>query len=335
MSMTRIQWIDYAKTFAIFGVVLLHVHCSEALSRYINGFIMPLFFLISGYLFSYSRNPSYGPFIRKRFRQLVVPYLWINAVAYMAWLLFLRHYGPDAGAGTPWHYPLAGVVSGIPPMLVHDIPLWSLLCFFMVELLFYPLNRILRHPLAVASVALALNVCLYFSIPDLLRFFPMALGPATAGIIFYAIGYYIRTLKLEPRQMFDVRTIVAALAVFAVSMYFNEEVTFYICDYSNYALFMLSSLSGSYLVCAAAYYVSLSGTPAIIGFISQTTLLICGFHLLVFALIKGIMLLCFGIDPQELTAGLFRGLLFGVSAFALTLPAAYAVRRYMRFLVDK
>ena len=136
--MKHIIWIDYAKSIAIFLVVLLHTHCSETLAQVINSFIIPLFFMMSGYLFSYRRNPAYGPFIYKRFRQLVVPYLWIGALGYLAWLLVLRHYGSDAGSDQSWYEPLIGILGGFADLMTTDIPLWFLLSLFVVEAVSYP-----------------------------------------------------------------------------------------------------------------------------------------------------------------------------------------------------
>lgn len=78
----RIEWVDYAKVGAIFAVVMLHTYFSGSFTMYMNAFVMPFFFFISGFLFSYANNPDYGKFVKKRFRQLVIPYLWINILAY-------------------------------------------------------------------------------------------------------------------------------------------------------------------------------------------------------------------------------------------------------------
>lgn len=59
------------------------------------------------------------------------------------------------------------------------------------------------------------------------------------------------------------------------------------------------------------------------------------FHLLVFAMIKGVMLYMFGISPATLNENLLYGMLFAVSALILTLPIAFVVRKYFGFLVDK
>ena len=109
--MKRIAWIDYGKSLAIFLVVLLHVNCNHEVVKVINGFIMPLFFLMSGYLFSIDRNPSYKVFVAKRFRQLMVPYLWISALAYAAWVTVLRHVGMCRGSAALAAYPRCCVMT--------------------------------------------------------------------------------------------------------------------------------------------------------------------------------------------------------------------------------
>lgn len=107
-------WIDYAKTISIFFVVLLHTYCVAELTAALNSFVMQAFFFFSGFLFLRERNPDYRRFVDKRFRQLIVPYLWINAVAYAAWLFVLRHFGSDADAEIGWHEPLTAIAIGLP-----------------------------------------------------------------------------------------------------------------------------------------------------------------------------------------------------------------------------
>lgn len=88
MANKRIEWIDYAKSIAILMIMIIHLNPGKVLSACLLTTI-PIFYFISGYLFSYTNNPTYGPFVLKRFRQIVVPYLWINLVAYLAWVFVL------------------------------------------------------------------------------------------------------------------------------------------------------------------------------------------------------------------------------------------------------
>ena len=52
------------------------------LKNWIYVFHMPLFFFLSGYLFRFDRHPNFMPFVRRRFRQLMCPYIVINLVTF-------------------------------------------------------------------------------------------------------------------------------------------------------------------------------------------------------------------------------------------------------------
>ncbi|MEH1830237.1 MAG: acyltransferase family protein [Nostoc sp.] len=66
----RIEWIDCWKGLAIITVVVGHI--VNPGSKYIFWFHMPLFFFISGYL--YSKKTDYSAFFKKKFFHLLVPY---------------------------------------------------------------------------------------------------------------------------------------------------------------------------------------------------------------------------------------------------------------------
>lgn len=336
MIRQRIEWVDYAKAAAIFLVVLLHVHCNVSVDQLINGFIMPAFFIISGYLFSYERNPSPRMFAKKRFRQIIVPYLWINAVAYLCWLIVLRRYGDDAGSAAAWHEPLVNILAGYPAKYPHDTPLWSLLSFFVVEMAYYPIGRIVKSPWLTACVFLAIAYLLKAIGIDGASL-PLAIGPSICGIAFYAAGNGLRRFDFKSvSNAVCIAVAIVSLTSLVASTCSNGMASFYICRYGNFVLFLCSSLSGCALVIAVSILVSrMVKESAIIRLISNGTLIICGFHLLCFAVIKGVMLSCFGIEPRELASGLWRGLAFAVAAFAMTLPVAYAVRRYLKPIVGK
>ncbi|MDE6334728.1 MAG: acyltransferase family protein [Muribaculaceae bacterium] len=335
MNNNRILWADYAKAFAIFSVVLLHVHCNEVLDKCINGYIMPLFFIISGYLFSYERNPGFKPFVLKRARQILVPYVWINAVAYVAWLTVLRHYGDDAASCTQWYSPLVGILAGIPHMLVHDIPTWSLLSFFVVETVYYVLRRHVGNGRILTAVLLITFIGLSHVFEDKMSVLPLALGPSLAGLLFYSAGHELRESGVRAGAVFRGPVWPVSGIAFIISVCCNSYVEFYICSYGNIILFLASSVSGAVFVISTCVRLSERSLPSIIRFISESTLLICGFHLLVFAMIKGVMLYMFGISPATLNENLLYGMLFAVSALMLTLPIAFVVRKYFGFLVDK
>lgn len=338
-NQTRIGWIDYAKAIAIFFVVLIHTHCEYLLTITLKSFTMPVFFFISGFLFSRKRNPSYGNFVYKRFRQLVVPYLWINVLAYLIWLTVLRHYGNANDAALEWHEPLLAVALGLPPGLVHDIPLWSLLCFFVVEIAYYPLQgNVIKNDAVIGVIFFGLASGVSLLSPDEGVILPMSLAPAASAMIFYSLGHLVHKYESRLKNVFypNILMLLLSALMITVGVTFNSPVIFFMGHIGNPLSFMTGAIGGIlFIVQVSAYFSRLSGDPACVRFISRGTLLICGFHLLAFAVTKGVMLFIFGVEPSALTQGIGRGILMAVSALMLCLPCIWLIERYARFLVSK
>lgn len=103
--MKRFIWIDYAKSIGIYFVVLGHTHLYTPLSNVIYTWLMPVFFFISGYLFSFEKNTSLKTFAWKRFKSLLIPYLWINLITYLFWLFVGRKFGDDSNLDICWYSP--------------------------------------------------------------------------------------------------------------------------------------------------------------------------------------------------------------------------------------
>lgn len=62
----RIEYLDYAKGIGIILVVLGHILIKGNIKIYIYSFHMPLFFIISGYLFNYINIINFKEVINKK-----------------------------------------------------------------------------------------------------------------------------------------------------------------------------------------------------------------------------------------------------------------------------
>lgn len=70
---TRLIYLDFAKGVGIVLMVIGHIHANDMLNKYIYAFHMPLFFIVSGML--YSENKTFIKLVKTRFRALVIPYI--------------------------------------------------------------------------------------------------------------------------------------------------------------------------------------------------------------------------------------------------------------------
>ena len=77
----RLDHLDMAKGIGIFFVALGHMEDIATGTRvWISSFHMPLFFIISGILISVKKETAadYGLSVKKRYRGIIIPYLWFS-----------------------------------------------------------------------------------------------------------------------------------------------------------------------------------------------------------------------------------------------------------------
>ena len=137
----RIKWIDLCKGFAIVLVVLGHSYSSSnGLLTWINSFHMPLFFMISGFLFEYRER--YKRTIQQVFleniKSLLIPY-YIYSILMTLFVLLLRTSG---GKGFK-----DGFVVGMKQILLlyGNSPVWFLSCLFLAEMVLLLLHRMRKE----------------------------------------------------------------------------------------------------------------------------------------------------------------------------------------------
>lgn len=131
---SRIQWIDMAKGYGIVLVLLGHLHVNEMMV-WIYSFHMPLFFFLSGYLFSV--KSSFREFAAGKVRKLLVPYLALYIPAIVSELYFHSQLS--------WSN-LAGCIPLVITQQRHAI-VWFLGCIIVLHFLFYPIVRYCRNPI--------------------------------------------------------------------------------------------------------------------------------------------------------------------------------------------
>ena len=186
----RIIWIDNAKFIGIFVVVLGHLTPNMELQTFIYSFHMPFFFLLSGITFN-ARENSFVSFFKKRFKAILVPYIFFGLITYFYWLFIARYYGADARIIIPWYKPLIGMLysAGSAKWLIHNIPLWFLTCLFLTQLLFFLILKTVKFKKIVFPLLFILAYLFsYFNSAKLM----WSINVVPVATMFFAIGYYIK-----------------------------------------------------------------------------------------------------------------------------------------------
>lgn len=326
----RIVWLDYGKTIAIYLVVLAHTTLYKPAEGFIYTFHMPFFFFMSGYLFSYSKYPSYMEFVKRRFRQLLVPYVVINMITYLLWLLVLRNVGSDVGEDVGALSPLIAAVTVNATEMVHDVPLWFLAALFLVENLYYLLYRNARYRVVVTLLLLLLAVL--NNTYNTVRL-PFCIDISLVALLFYRLGNVMREKgNILFKWYLFVLSAVVTVAVFML----NGKVAMHANYYNNIFLFIAGGVAGCYSMAYICKQLQLfCGDRALVQTIARNTLPICAFHLIVFAVIKGIMLYLLGLSPDILSGTFLPNALFALLSMAVCLLIAKVVNRFLPFVLGK
>lgn len=188
--MKRIVWIDIAKIIGIYFVVLGHaLHKGSGAEGFVKDFIyiyhMPLFFFLSGYLFS--AKTSFTSFLKKNIKSLIIPYFFLNVTA-LTLLIPVYIHG---------HH-------NIPDLLIRIIigdghapagPAWFLLSLFWIRLMAYFYTKIDKTLKIIFLVGV---ICTAYISPynTILRF-----DSAFMAFPFFILGTIIKRYDINERKL--------------------------------------------------------------------------------------------------------------------------------------
>ena len=278
-------WIDHAKSLGILLMIAGHVWTIDpAIRQVIYAFHMPLFFVISGFLY---RRVSLPERLIKDWRSLLVPYLIINIVC-----MLIRLSGE--AFGDP-HYDLIGhliakskaIVTGVSLPLYGMEPVcgpsWFILAIFLLHLLFCfcPHEGRQRHLFMGVSSAVAILASY------LLRRHSLDIpGPADAAIMavpFFCLGGWLRELNWDRlRAGILIALCLGCTLMVALLNGTNGPVDMNVLDYGrNIFLFYFAAASGTVALFCLCMLIGRLRWKAVDGFartMATGTILIVGFH---------------------------------------------------------
>ena len=321
----RIAWIDYGKAIAIYLVVLAHTAIYKPAEAFIYTFHMPFFFFMSGYLFSFEKYPSYLQFAKRRFKQLIIPYIIFNILTYLLWLFILRKVGDDANEAVGIFSPILAALVVNAKSMVHDIPLWFLAALFLVENLYYLLYKNEKYNIVVSLI---LFVLAFLNTTFNKSRLPFCIDIALVALLFYHFGSVLRKYgdKIFKPYLFVLSTAVV-IAVFI----FNGKVAMHTNHYNNLFLFVAGGAAGCYsMAYLSKKMYDIFGERKLVQAVARNTLIICALHLIVFAGLKGVMLYVFKVEPSILTGTFFPNVIFALISMVICLIICEVKDRWVK-----
>lgn len=188
----RVAYLDMLKCLGMFIVVSGHIHTAYGwFSLPIHSFVIPLFFMLSGMTFRRSKFPRFCDFAKHRAKSLLLPYAMFSFITWVFWALY--SYLTHAGVAS-YMMPLLQTVfaQGSGHYLIHNVPLWFIPCLFVVEMIYYWLDKLPDSLKIVSSLILAVIGSLMIHVwKGLFLLLPWSIESAFVSVVFYCFGNLI------------------------------------------------------------------------------------------------------------------------------------------------
>ncbi|MEH7402748.1 acyltransferase family protein [Gottfriedia acidiceleris] len=277
--MKRFIEIDIARGITIFLVVMGHTAIPIWLNNILRDFRMPLFFWVSGYLFSSQRylNDTRLLWINK-FYALLVPYFSVGILSYFYWLI-LKIADP-LRTEFIWYKPLVGILygNGVNGWLSLNVPLWFLVCLFCVQLLYCYSQKIIGDFKVYTQIGFYLIIGLIGYSIGRFVFLPWGLDIALVALFFMYLGNKFKEYqllnKIKPIGIVSILSFI----IFGIATYINNaDMNNRI--YNNFFIFYIAGISGSIATLSFAKFLSKMKLPTkFFTFLGRESLIILIFH---------------------------------------------------------
>lgn len=316
MMKKDIVWLDYARTIGIFLVVFGHVlqqfpsfqgySICKTLWNYIYLFHMPLFFIISGFLF---KNDSTKPINVKMggvCKALIIPYL-LYQVIYLPIALFMYREKLDGIHSLAKIF--AGTILGdgyeTEFSLPVNLPCWFIISIVQLRFLFMiiPLNKISSCLLSLVSIFILIilksnNIDLYFCLDSTLMAIP-----------YFILGHYMAKTNIMDMLKFNIVRLIVALISFVLVVLVLEYNGAAQMNGPSFGKNILLNYSAGVFGSLGIFIISIIAAEIFkrkeyIYRISRNTLFIIFFHWLLLAPIGKVLRLTFvqiGINPTSIS----------------------------------
>ena len=252
--MKRLDRIDILRAIGIILMVAGHVFTFFGkFDRYIHTFHMPLFFVISGYLFKSKPDTKLLTLIGQRAKRLLLPYVTFAAINYAAWLFLEK--------GTEeWYAPLVRLVTYNTSGLPICGALWFLTALFWAEAFYLIFDRVIKKSGVRSLIVLVAAVAVSAVQNSTEIRLPLTIDTGFVCMGFYEIGRLCKTYGGSISEKINAtglwKKILLGLALFlvnAVLAFVNPYVNIKSGWYGFVPLFWCNALLGI----AACYMLAL------------------------------------------------------------------------------
>lgn len=269
----RIDWVDIAKGIGIILVVLGHLSTKGQFFRtIIYSFHMPLFFIISGFLY---RQKDFASSIKRGVKKLILPMLFFMAFDTVLTLI-LNQFGMFDPVNIKEVVKCFLLIGGT----LKNSPIWFLLVLFLCNTLQYFISK--NDKIAIAVLVITFIISLFSPFREERIYWYIAFFSC---MFFFEFGYLFSKIKNnakfngnEKYKLNDYCLIVIVL-IWAVTTYVNGIVDMIFVNYGrSFILLTLSGITGTYILVRFSKFIQKYKFSSVFKLFGQNSMLVLTTH---------------------------------------------------------
>jgi fucose 4-O-acetylase-like acetyltransferase len=324
----RIEWIDTAKGIGLLLVMIGHLHVPY-ITTWIYFFHMPLFFFLSGVVFS-EQKYNFKDFLIRRVKSLVIPYFSLGIVIWCFYVIINAIIGAENSL-------YGSNVSMLKDLMIqeHFWTIWFLAALFITELIYYWINRLFVKNVLLMSVV-SVVICIIglvryrLGYGSLLWNIDIAL---VAQLFFHAGWMFKKCNKFSSYILCDNRgrTVLLAICLLCVNMVSgavgikiaHESLDMSVGLYGNEVLTMISAFSGILFIVVISNYIH----SRVLTYLGKNTMILFAWHSRIVIVLCGYIYSAIGVFQGD---GLCERLLYGVITLIIILVVLIPINEVIK-----
>jgi fucose 4-O-acetylase-like acetyltransferase len=324
----RINWVDQLKGFGI--ILVIYGHNLPFLESYIYTFHMPLFFFIGGLFHPDELNST---IIKKRAKQILIPYLLWSSLLFLFWLFIGRKFGDSVVLNYSIFDHFIGIfyAQGGHPYMSWGVPLWFLPSMFFTFLFFGWIKKIKNMKFQIFTLLGSIGIG--FLIPTLFNAHILwSLDVSLVAMSFYALSHYLKSFIFNTsfKKRGNLIMIIAFTVHLVCSLFLIVKVDMYRSTYSNEFLFLLNAYVA---ICFWLLVFRSIKKNRILSFFGKNTIPVLALHLRMLTVIK-LFLLVF-LSAKTFSFNEVEKVILVIAQLMLLYPIIILINKYAPILNGK
>ncbi len=320
-SRHRIESIDILKGIGILFMVFAHVGWGGGYAHtYIQAFHMPLFFIVSGYLW---KQKDIKSLFKRRFKTLLIPYICFG-VGYFVLFILTGHTSSE----------IANAVKALIlyPTDMDHMPfapaLWFLPCMFYVDIIYnFLLDKLGRNKGRIIVLIISSVIIAWSCLSDIML--PFCIEPTGMGLVFWMVGDEIKNHTYYLKSVSDKKWLIIALFFFELILALvNGSCDMRSARYHNLILYLICALIGVFVWYALSVWIEFSSVKTI-KFV-KAGLLSIGIHSISYLCLNQILITTWKHFFEQSVSNTFSLVMERAGCYLFTMVCCYILDKVIR-----